>query len=40
MAGRDRRQGRREYRQEDREQFGRRGTAKRYKMRIGTGLRM
>ena len=33
MRGRERLQGRREQRQEDREQFGRRGTATRYKMR-------
>ena len=33
MPGRDRRQGRRDQRQEDREQFGRGGTATRYQMR-------
>lgn len=33
MMGRQRREGRREQRQEDREQFGRRGTATRYQMR-------
>jgi uncharacterized protein YxjI len=33
MPGRERRQDRREQKQEDRQQFGRRGTATRYKMR-------